>query len=136
MSIGSLALTWLLHQDGAPPRPRPAKPTLERPVYDLKPKAPAAPAAGPGDDLAVHAGRAQPPRPVRPQARARPKRDGKTFTGDIKYDNAGEASAKLFASPWKFRKHGAVRHGAERAAARPGRGRRRHHAWSARCTPA
>jgi hypothetical protein len=30
---------------------------------------------------------------------------GKNFPGDIKYDNAGEASAKLFASPWKFRKH-------------------------------
>src|SRR5262249_35107117 len=26
--------------------------------------------------------------------------------GDIKYDNAGEASARLFASPWKFNKRG------------------------------
>jgi uncharacterized protein (DUF1501 family) len=28
------------------------------------------------------------------------------FPGEIKYDNAAEASAKLFASPWKFSKHG------------------------------
>jgi hypothetical protein len=34
------------------------------------------------------------------------KRNGQSFTGEIKYDNAGEASAKLFASPWKFRRHG------------------------------
>ena len=39
----------------------------------LRPEAegPAAPAPGQGDDLAVHAGRPEPPRPVRPQARAR-----------------------------------------------------------------
>ncbi|QDS94369.1 hypothetical protein FF011L_31480 [Roseimaritima multifibrata] len=34
------------------------------------------------------------------------KMDGKTFEGDIKYDNAAEASSKLMASPWKFSKHG------------------------------
>ena len=34
------------------------------------------------------------------------KRHLQNFTGDIKYDNAAEASAKLFASPWKFAKHG------------------------------
>jgi hypothetical protein len=34
------------------------------------------------------------------------KHDGKTFPGTIKYDNAAEASAKVMASPWKFRKHG------------------------------
>ncbi len=30
----------------------------------------------------------------------------KTFTGDIKYDNAAEASAKLFGCPWKFAPRG------------------------------
>ncbi|HQZ64016.1 MAG TPA: DUF1501 domain-containing protein, partial [Planctomycetaceae bacterium] len=29
-----------------------------------------------------------------------------TYTGDIKYDNAGEASSRLFGSPWRFRKYG------------------------------
>ena len=31
------------------------------------------------------------------------RRSGKTFTGDVKFDNAGQASSKLFGSPWKFR---------------------------------
>jgi uncharacterized protein (DUF1501 family) len=34
------------------------------------------------------------------------KRHMENFPGEIKYDNAAEASAKLFASPWKFSKHG------------------------------
>jgi hypothetical protein len=32
--------------------------------------------------------------------------DGKAFPGSIKYDNAAQASAKVLASPWKFRKQG------------------------------
>ncbi len=43
MGIGSLALTWLLNQEGA--LAAPAKPSLERPVYDLTPKTPPAPLA-------------------------------------------------------------------------------------------
>src|SRR5688500_1429032 len=34
------------------------------------------------------------------------KYDGQPFPGDIKYDNAAEASSKVFASPFKFSKHG------------------------------
>ena len=34
------------------------------------------------------------------------KRHLQDFTGDIKYDDTAGASTKLFASPWKFRKHG------------------------------
>jgi Protein of unknown function (DUF1501) len=34
------------------------------------------------------------------------KYDGKPFPGTIKYDNAAEASSKVLASPWKFKKHG------------------------------
>ena len=103
----------------------PAKPNLERPVYDLKPKTPPAPPrARAMISLFMQGGPSHldlfDPKPELA------KRDGKTFTGDIKYDNAGEASAKLFGSPWKFRQARPVRHGAERAAARPGGGRRRH----------
>jgi hypothetical protein len=107
MSIGSLALTWLLHQDArrAGAASAPSKPPLERPVYDLRPK--------------------HPPRPARAQAMIAlfmqggpshldlfdPKpelsrRNGTNFSGDIKFDNAGEASARLLGSPWKFRKQG------------------------------
>src|SRR5262249_7684877 len=32
------------------------------------------------------------------------KYDGKPFPGTVKYDNAAQASSKVLASPWKFRK--------------------------------
>jgi hypothetical protein len=32
--------------------------------------------------------------------------DGRPFPGEIKYDNAAQASSKVLHSPWKFRKHG------------------------------
>jgi hypothetical protein len=34
------------------------------------------------------------------------KRDGQKFVGDIKYDDSANASTKLMASPWKYKKHG------------------------------
>src|SRR5262249_55301506 len=34
------------------------------------------------------------------------KYDGKPFPGDIKYDNAAEASSHVLASPWKCARHG------------------------------
>jgi uncharacterized protein (DUF1501 family) len=34
------------------------------------------------------------------------KRHLQNFTGEIKYDDVAGASAKLFGSPWRFRKHG------------------------------
>src|SRR5206468_432934 len=34
------------------------------------------------------------------------KYHGQKFPGEIKYDNAAQASAKVLASPWPFRKHG------------------------------
>ncbi len=32
--------------------------------------------------------------------------DGQKFPGDIKYDNAAEASSRVLGCPWRFRKHG------------------------------
>ena len=34
------------------------------------------------------------------------KRHGETFPGDIKYDNAAQASSKILAPPWKYRHYG------------------------------
>ncbi len=34
------------------------------------------------------------------------KRNGQKFTGEIKFDDAANASTKLMASPWRFKKHG------------------------------
>ena len=103
MGLGSLALAWLLHEDGA--LAAPPKPSLDRPVYDLKPKSPPAPARAKAMiSLWMQGGPSHldlfDPKPELT------RRDGRNFSGEIKYDNAGQASAKLFASPWKFRKHG------------------------------
>src|SRR6478672_10323720 len=111
IGIGSLALAWLLNQDdlraegtgktAAPPK----KPTLEKPTYDLKPKAPDRPAkARAMISIFMQGGPSHidlfDPKPELT------KRHLQNFTGDIKYDNAAEASAKLFGSPWKFSQHG------------------------------
>jgi hypothetical protein len=103
MSIGSLALSWLIHQERA--RAAPAKPALEPPVYDLAPKPPPAPPrARAMIALFMQGGPSHldlfDPKPELS------RKSGTTYSGEIKYDNAGEASARLFASPWKFQKHG------------------------------
>ncbi|MGE3818600.1 MAG: DUF1501 domain-containing protein [Isosphaeraceae bacterium] len=103
MSLGSLALAWLLHQDHA--RGAPPKPSLERPHYDLKPKAPPAPPrASSMIALWMQGGPSHidlfDPKPELN------RRHLQNFEGEIKYDNAGQASAKLFGSPWKFQRHG------------------------------
>ena len=105
LGLGSLAVAWLLHQEGALAG-TPSKPSLERPVYDLKPKAPPAPArARAMIQLFMQGGPSHldlfDPKPELA------RRNGMSFAGDLKFDNPGEASSKLLASPWKFRKHGA-----------------------------
>lgn len=103
MGIGSAALTWLLHQEATFAAPK--KPEGQPAVHDMKAKSP----------------------PRKPQAKAMisfqmqggpshldlcdrktelEKHHLKNFSGDIKYDNAAEASAKLFAGPWRWTKHG------------------------------
>jgi len=101
--LGGVALAWLLRADelGAAP----AKPALERPAYDLLPKPPAhAPRATAMISMFMQGGPSHhdlfDPKPELA------KRHLQDFPGEIKYDNAAEASAKLFASPWKFAPHG------------------------------
>jgi hypothetical protein len=101
--LGGLALAWLLDQDRA--LAVPAKPALESATFDLKPRLPAAaPQARAMISMFMQGGPSHidlcDPKPELT------KRHLQTFTGDIKYDNAAEASAKLFGSPWKFSKFG------------------------------
>ncbi|WZO96545.1 DUF1501 domain-containing protein [Isosphaeraceae bacterium EP7] len=105
MSLGGLALTWLLHRDGlalaADKAAGPRKPDLEKPTFDLRPKTPPRQArARAMISLFMQGGPSHldlfDPKPELQ------KSDGKTFTGEISRDNAGEASARLLASPWKF----------------------------------
>lgn len=102
LSLGSVALAWLLNRDAgaAPPQP-----PLERPTYDLKPKPSGEPPrARAMISLFMQGGPSHldlfDPKPELT------KRNGMKFSGDLKYDNSGEASARLFASPWKFQRHG------------------------------
>ncbi|MDR3633848.1 MAG: DUF1501 domain-containing protein [Isosphaeraceae bacterium] len=104
MSLGGVALAWLLHRDGVLAAEA-RKPTLERPVYDLRPKVPPqAPKARAMISLFMQGGPSHhdlfDPKPELT------KRHGQTFKGDLQIDNAGEASSKLFATPWKFHKRG------------------------------
>ncbi len=101
--IGSTALAWLLQQE--PVAASPAKPALEPVHFDLKPKPPQhAPAANAMISLWMQGGPSHidlfDPKPELT------KLDGKPFPGDIKYDNAAQASATMLGSPWKFQKHG------------------------------
>ena len=105
MNLGAIALAWLLHRDGVSFGADPRKPTLERPVYDLKPKNPPnPPRARAMISMFMQGGPSHidlfDPKPELS------RRHMKTFTGDIKFDNAGQASSKLFGSPWTFSKHG------------------------------
>ena len=103
MGIGSVALAWLLQQEQAAGRAAHAAGGSR-----VRPDGQAAARAGhgPGDDLAVHARRAEPRRPVRPQARADEAQRAATIPGDVVYSFANRASKKLFGIPWKFAKHG------------------------------
>ncbi|WP_425617702.1 DUF1501 domain-containing protein [Anatilimnocola sp. NA78] len=104
--IGSLALAWLLSRDAAAAPAPPAKPALEKPTYDLKPKQPAGePKARAMISLFMQGGPSHvdmfDPKPELD------KRDGTDFTGGgIKFDSVDQASSKLMASKWKFSPQG------------------------------
>lgn len=104
MGISSVALAWLLKQENLladiPPQP-----AIGEQHYDLTPKPPHMPAraramislfmvGGPSHiDLLD-------PKPLLQ------KYDGRPFPGVIKYDNSAQASSKVLASPWTFRRCG------------------------------
>ena len=107
MGIGSLALTWLLHQEkllagGGEPK----KPDLAPRSFDNTPKPPPArPARAKAMiSLFMVGGPSQmdlfDPKPLLNQYH------GKPFPGEIKYDNPAQASSKVLGSPWAFKKCG------------------------------
>ena len=100
--LSGLALMQLLSEESAA---APAKPTLERPTFDLLPKQPPQPPQATAMiSLFMQGGPSHidlfEPKPELV------KRHGQNFTGEIQLDNAAEATSKLHASPWKFQKHG------------------------------
>jgi hypothetical protein len=101
--VGTVALAWLLNQDRLLAEPE--RPELEPHHYDLTPKPPHfRPRARAMISLFMQGGPSHldllDPKPVLTRY------NGTKYQGDIKYDNAAEASATLLASPWKFAKHG------------------------------
>jgi hypothetical protein len=103
MGIGTVALAWLLHEDKL--LAEPSRPELEPHKFDLTPKKPPHPARATAMiSLFMQGGPSHldllDPKPMLARY------NGKTFPGTIKYDNAAQASSKVLASPWKFKKHG------------------------------
>ncbi len=100
--LGALAVSWLLQKSAAG---APVKPELEQRTFDVKPRQPVVqPQATAMISMFMQGGPSHidlfDPKPELT------KRHMQTYTGDIKYDNAAEASAKLFGSPWKFSPRG------------------------------
>ena len=102
MSVSSVALAWLLHRDAAAEI---KKPDLQQRVFDTTPKPTTVePRAMSMISLWMQGGPSHHDMfDPKPQLA---KYDGKEFPGEIKYDNAAQASSKVFASPWRFRAHG------------------------------
>ena len=103
MGIGSVALAWLLKEEGL--LAEPSKPELERKTYDLTQKQSHAPATAKAMiSLFMQGGPSHldlfDPKPGMKKYHLKP------FPGKIKYDNAAQASSKVYHSPWKLRKHG------------------------------
>lgn len=103
LGIGSVALAWLLRQQNL--LATPVRPELAPKQFDLRPKPPQFdPRARTMISLFMQGGPSHldllDPKPLLE------KYDGKSFPGEIKYDNAAQASSKVLACPWKFQKHG------------------------------
>lgn len=101
--LGSLALASLLKQDGL--LAETVRPELEKKSYDLRPKPSVRePQARAMISLFMQGGPSHidlcDPKP------ALNKLDGQMFPGDIKYDNAAQASSRVLGCPWRFDKHG------------------------------
>ena len=103
MGVGGVALAWLLNQEKL--LSAPVRPELEPRRFDLTPKSPHhEPKARAMISLFMQGGPSHvdlfDPKPM--MARY----DGQPYPGTIRYDNPAQASAKVLASPWRFRKHG------------------------------
>ncbi len=104
VGLGSVALAWLLNQEKLLAK-QPAKPELSPHKFTLEPKPPQKPArASAMISLWMQGGPSHldmfDPKPDLQRY------DGKTFPGEIKYDNAAQASSRVLGSPWKFAKRG------------------------------
>ncbi len=101
--LGSSALAWMLQQDGA--LAAPARPELEPRKYDLNPKPGHHPARARAMISILMIGGPSHMDLFDPKPMLK-KYAGQPFPGELKYDNAGQASAKVLPGLWDFQKHG------------------------------
>ncbi len=102
-SLAPVALASLLKQEGL--MAAPVKPFTEAQSFNLLPRATGSePRAKAMISLLMIGGPSHmdlfDPKPMLQ------KYDGQKFPGEIRYDNAAEASSKVLGSPWKFQPHG------------------------------
>lgn len=102
MGSGPLMLASLIAREAAA---EPKKPTLGKQAFDLRPKQPASPPRATAMiSMFMQGGPSQmdllDPKPLLNELHLQ------KFPGKIKYDNAAQASSKVFGSPWKFQKYG------------------------------
>lgn len=101
-SLTSTAVAYLLAREA---RSEPAKPQLEPKVFDLTAKRPPhQPQCTAMISLFMQGGPSHLDLCDRKPELA--KRHMQNFSGEIKYDNAAESSAKLWYGPWKWTRHG------------------------------
>lgn len=104
--LGGVAASWLLHRDGLLAEELALKkPELEPVIHDLVPKEPPRqPRAQAMISMFMLGGPSQidlfDPKPELV------KHHGKTFPGDIKFDNPAQASREIMGPAWSFRRHG------------------------------
>ncbi len=102
MSMGPLLVASMLARQALG---EPKKPNLQKQALDLRPKAPPKPQRAKAMiSMFMQGGPSQvdllDPKPLLEKLHMQ------KFPGTVKYDNAAEASSKVFASPWKFAKYG------------------------------
>ena len=101
--VSSLAIASLMHAERA--NAAPIKPDFKKPTFDVLPKAPLSPPKATAMiSLFMQGGPSHmdlfDPKPELNRL------DGTKFQGEIKYDNAAQASARVLGCPWKFATHG------------------------------
>ncbi|MFM8360589.1 MAG: DUF1501 domain-containing protein [Verrucomicrobiota bacterium] len=101
--LGSAALAWMLQQEGA--LAEPARPELERRSYDLKPRPGHHPARARAMISILMIGGPSQMDLFDPKPKLK-EYEGRKFPGELKFDNAGQASAKVLPGLWEFRRHG------------------------------
>ncbi len=103
LGVSSLAIASMMNAERGDAAP--IKPDFKKPTFDVLPKSPLAPAKATAMiSLFMQGGPSHmdlfDPKPELNRL------DGTKFQGEIKYDNAAQASARVLGCPWKFSKHG------------------------------